>query len=228
MPFERAILFTNGQIADLAAAGHLFAPGDLLIAVDGGARYLNALGKRPHLLIGDLDSLDPDQVETLRAANVTVHRYPIEKDETDLELALLYAAQQGARTVIVAGALGGRIDQTLANLFLLGLPELAGLQVRLDDGREAAFLIRQHATIRGAPGDTLSLLPLGGPAYGVTTANLRYPLRAETLFPERSRGVSNQLLETQADIHLRHGLLICIHTRYKELTCYATDPYTFA
>ena len=91
------------------------------------------------------------------------------KDETDLELALLYAVEQDADPIIILGALGGRLDQTLANILLLTIPALIGRDVRLIDGPQTAFVVREQATIHGKAGDTVSLIPLGGAASGVTT-----------------------------------------------------------
>lgn len=210
---KRALIFANGQLPDLSAAAALIQPDDLLIAADGGAHTLLALGKTPHAIIGDLDSLLPREASSLQQAGALILRYPPEKDETDLELALQYALQQGCTTIRVVGGLGGRIDQTLANIFLLASPALSATDIRLDDGREEVFLIRSAAILHGSAGDTVSLLPLGSPARGVTTGGLRYPLKDETLWPDRSRGVSNEMTEDEAFVRLSEGILICIHTR---------------
>jgi thiamine pyrophosphokinase len=216
MPEKRAMIFANGLIPDLEAARDLLQPDDLLIAADGGARHATALGCTPRVVIGDLDSLSPVEVEQLAQAGARILQYPVDKNETDLELAILYACEQGCSRLRILGALGGRLDQTLANLFLLALPNLDSLDARLDDGTEEGFLIRGSAAIAGRPGDIVSLLPLGGAAHGVTTHGLRYPLLGETLFPERSRGVSNEMIETEAGVRLDRGILICIHTRKKD------------
>jgi thiamine pyrophosphokinase len=105
------------------------------------------------------------------------------------------------------------LDQTLGNLGLLLRPELDGLDVRLEDGREEAFLIRGSAEIQGRAGDIVSLLPWNDPAEGVTTHALRYPLRDETLYPDRTRGISNEMQGDTAQVSLRAGILLCIHTR---------------
>ncbi len=208
---QRAIIFANGELADPAAARSLIEPGDFLVAADGGARRLAALGFRPALVVGDLDSLSTAEAQALREAGSEIVQFPAEKNETDLELALLEAARRGYEKIFIAAAVGGRLDQTLANVFLLALPELAGVDARLHDGREEAFLIREAGEIRGQAGEVVSLLPLFGPAEGIHTTGLRYPLRGETLLPERSRGVSNELLGRQAEVRLEKGVLLCIH-----------------
>ena len=175
MPEQRAMIFANGLIPDLEAARALLRPDDLLIAADGGARHLTALGRTPHVVIGDLDSLSPAEVQQLAEAGARILRYPVEKDETDLELAILYACEQGCTHLRIVGALGGRLDQTLANLFLLALPALDGLDARLDDGTEEVFLIRDSAAVAGRPGDVVSLLPLGGAAHGVINPGAALP-----------------------------------------------------
>jgi thiamine pyrophosphokinase len=208
-----AWVFANGELAEPDRLKTMLRPGDALFAADGGQRHLAKMGLRPERVIGDLDSIDPDELSRLEEAGVILERYPVDKDETDLELAIRRVIQEGFRALRIAGSLGGRLDQTLGNLFLLQQPELAGLDVRLEDGSEEVFLIRQQGEITGAPGDTVSLLPLNGPAQGVTTVGLKYPLRHETLYPDKTRGISNVMLAEKAGVSISSGLLICIHSR---------------
>jgi thiamine pyrophosphokinase len=212
MPARRALIFANGELRDWPAVKAVIRPGDLLVAADGGAHHLQRLGLTPNVVIGDLDSLAPAEVDRLRGAGVEIRKFPVEKDETDLELALLYAVEQGCRELTILGGLGGRIDQTLANISLLGLPQLAGLDVRMEDGRDEIFIIRDEGRVAGIAGEIVSLLPWGAPARGVTTQGLRYPLHGETLYAERSRGISNELTGDSAAIQVKEGTLICIHT----------------
>jgi thiamine pyrophosphokinase len=213
MDHRRAVIFANGILPDLAAAKRQLRQDDTLVAADGGLHHIQGLGLQPNLLIGDLDSVSAADIQALEDAHIAVLRYPSEKDETDLELALDWSAGQGFRSILIVGALGGRLDQTLGNLFLLTWPRLAGIDLRMDDGLEEVFAITASAALHGAPGETVSLLPLQGPARGITTTGLRYPLRGETLWPERTRGISNEFLEEYATITLEQGCLLCIHSR---------------
>ena len=194
------------------------APGDRVIAADRGAAHARAWGWPLHLLVGDLDSLGAKEAALVAASGVPVITAPAAKDETDLELALAHALAQGPREIVICAALGGRSDHLLANVLLLARPELADLTVTLVDGRESIRLLRggdsppAHLELPGAPGDLLSLLPLGCDAVGVTTAGLQYPLHDETLFLGQARGVSNLFTSVRADITLRRGLLLVIHT----------------
>jgi len=211
----RALVFANGDLHDGPAVRRALheGAGALIIAADGGARLALACGLTPHLVVGDMDSLSEDDLADLRAHGAIIQRVTAEKDETDLELALLAAAERGAAWVRVLGAAGGRLDQTLANALLLTLDALTGRDVRLVAGQQTLWLIGpgEHA-LDGAPGDTISLIPLGGDARGVRTEGLRYPLRGETLRFGPARGVSNIIAAAGARVALDEGTLVVVHT----------------
>ncbi len=213
---RRVVIFANGSLPDPERARALLRPDDILIGADGGTRPLLDMGLHPHAVVGDLDSLPPSLVERLQARGVPLHRYPPDKDETDLELALRHALEYRPEAIRVIGALGLRLDQTLANVALLAAPWLEGVDVRLDDGTEEVMLIRSEATVEGQPGETVSLIPRGMPVEGVTTEGLRWPLRDETLYPDRTRGISNELTGPQAHVRIRSGWLIVVHRRSTE------------
>ncbi|HEU4322649.1 MAG TPA: thiamine diphosphokinase [Roseiflexaceae bacterium] len=205
-----AVIVANAPDLDLAAYLELIAQADLLIAADGGALPLLRAGTPPHVLVGDLDSLDAAALQDLAGRGVEIQRFPRAKDETDFELALLLAAERGADRIDVLGALGGRWDHTLANVALLALPALDGRQTRLLDERQVLFLVRGAASLHGRRGDTVSLIPLSGAAGGVTTAGLLYPLSDATLRFEQARGISNVLLEPPARVEVREGMLLVV------------------
>lgn len=208
------LIFANGVIADLAAISPYLARARYVIAADGGSGHLLALGRRPDLLIGDLDSLPPAMEGWLEDGVLKVIRHPAAKDETDLELALLHAvATFPGSPIIICGGIGGRLDQTLANILLLAHPALAGQSVRFVEGGETAWLITGVSHISGRVGDTVSLIPLGGPARVASTIGLEWPLTDETLAFGPARGVSNQLIADEATIRLASGMVLCIHAR---------------
>lgn len=213
MNIQRAVIFVNGNIKDAKAVKALLRVDDYLIAADGGSRHLKELGLRPHLLIGDFDSISPSEVAQLETDGSEIRRYPAHKDETDLELTLQIALERGYRHILIIAALGGRLDHTLGNLFLLGIPELSDCRVCLDDGIDEVFLIHRECIVEGLPGDIVSLIALGEAASDVTTMGLGFPLRGEVLYAGRTRGISNVMLETQAKISFKQGRLLCIHTR---------------
>ena len=194
---------TRDALLDLPAAA-------LVIAADSGVEHALALGVRVDLVIGDLDSADPRAVDEAAAAGAEVDRHPVAKDATDLELALLAARDRGADDVVVVGGHGGRLDHFLANALLLASPSLATLRVRARMGDAEITVVRDRVELTGHRGKLCSLLPVGGPAHGVLTEGLRYPLRHETLHPGSTRGVSNEFLATAATVTLDTGVLLAI------------------
>ncbi len=209
----RLIIFANGILPQLEPTRRLIQAGDVLIAADGGTRHALALGLFPSLVLGDLDSLSQEDRQKLDEKGVKIQEYSRDKDETDLELAFIYARAHGYREIVVVGALGGRLDQTMGNLSLLTNPELATLDVRIDDGVEEAFVTRARCEVHGNPGDIVSLIPWSGEVRGVSTEGLQWPLINETLFPDRTRGISNEMTQDTVTISQKSGLLLVIHHR---------------
>ena len=205
-----AVIVASTPELDIAPYQEHIRAADLLIAADGGALPLLRAGIVPHVAMGDMDSINAAGLAELEAHGIILRRFPREKDETDLELALLYAAAAGATAIDILGALGGRWDHTLANVALLALPELRERRARLLADHQTLFLVRDTAVLEGQVGDTVSLLPLAGDAHGVTTTGLRYPLDNATLSYERARGVSNVLLDPPGQVSLRAGLLLVV------------------
>ena len=150
-------------------------------------------GVRPDLVVGDLDSLAADDRAWLASQGVPVIQYPHDKDETDLELAIQHGIEKAPHSIVIIGALGARLDHTLGNIALLADERLKGHSAIIDDGVEQVLLCRGRTEIQGAPGDLVSLLPWGTPAIGVRTSGLKWPLQGDTLLPEKSRGVSNEM-----------------------------------
>lgn len=208
---KRAVLFVNGQAKPGFEVSLL--PGDFLVAVDGGLRHLKRLGLKPDLLIGDLDSVDADELAEIEEVGVEVLRFPPAKDQTDLELALDYALRIGYAQITIAYPFGDRIDHTLGNFSLLARPDLAGRTLTLDDGQVEARLLDQSASLPTHPGDLVSLLPWDEPVTEITIKGLQYPLNNETLVPWRTRGISNGALTDSIEINFRSGRLLVIKTK---------------
>ncbi len=211
----RVLIFANGDANDgpVVRAALAAAPNAWVMAADGGAHQAAFYGKPVAALVGDMDSLTPDEVSALEKGGAEVRHFPEEKDETDLELALTWAAERGATWIRVIGGIGDRLDQTLSNVYLLALPSLRHVDVRLVAGKQEAWLMYPGENpVMGAVDDTLSLLPISGEARAVRTENLYYPLRDETLTFGPARGVSNVMRAAEARVWLRRGVLLAVHT----------------
>ena len=208
---HRVILFANGELYSQNYVLQILKKGDYLVAVDGGLHHMTDMMLTPNLIIGDLDSADPETVNHFTNLGVEVRKFPCDKNETDLELALTAALEKDPVSILIVAALGGRLDQSLANLFLLTRSDLTGREIRLVDGKQEVLLIQGEAIITGQVSQRVSLLPFCSPAKGIQTSGLKFPLQDETLYPDRTRGVSNQMDASSAKINCREGILLCIH-----------------
>lgn len=189
------------------------AGADLLIAADGGARWLEEVGAVPDVVVGDLDSADPRLIERFEALGVGIERHPVDKDASDAELAVERAVEAGADEVLILGALGGaRVDHEMANLLLLTAPRWRGHGLRLVRGSTSIRALAAGVPVEldGSPGGLVTLLPISGDAVGVWTEGLRYPLSGETLVAGGTRGLSNEVAHAPASVRVDAGSLLVI------------------
>ena len=207
----RAVIFVNGTIDNYSQCASWLHPDDYLIAADGGARHCAAMGILPAVLVGDLDSIEADLLAEYAGAGVTIERHPSRKDETDLELAVRRAVADGATEILLLGALGGRLDQTIANLLLPARADWP-LPIRLADGGQLAQIMRggETATLHGAPGDTVSVVPLSAEVTGISYSGLEDPLVNATLRLGSTQGVSNRMAAERATIRIASGILLVV------------------
>jgi thiamine pyrophosphokinase len=218
-----ALVLADGHVAPRVALDGAW-PGwsdgiGLVVAADGGVRHAATLGVGVDRWVGDGDSAAPDDLAHLARLGVSMERADRDKDRSDTELAVIAALTAGATRLTIVGALGGpRIDHALANVALLALDALRGLDVRLVAADARIRLVRAPgdggravtADLDGRIGDIVSLLPWGGHVDGVTTAGLRYPLHDEALLAGPARGLSNVRVTSLARVTVRLGALVVI------------------
>ena len=200
---SRIAMLCSAPIANLPKIKEKIIQFPILIAVDGGANHCHAMDLRPHLLVGDLDSIAPHVLKAF--CDVPQKRYPSEKDKTDLEIALELAMHPGIERITVFGAVGGRVDHTMGNFILLS--RYPG-KVFLESETELIFVIHGQVELSTEPGQTLSLIPLNGPVTGITTQGLKWPLKEEML-SKNFMGISNLTTESKVSISVKEGDLLC-------------------
>jgi thiamine pyrophosphokinase len=212
------VIFAGGAFQPGKAFYEAIGSGDMIIAADRGAATALQLGYTPSIVVGDFDSLDTLLLQELSERGSQVRKVAVEKDETDTELAVQLAIEQGATSITLLGALGGaRFDHTMANILLLA--GFDSVPIKIVDGPSTCWLLQGpgSSVIEGQIGDLVSLLPLTRDAIGVRTTGLYYPLHSETLYFGKPRGVSNVLIEEHAEVSLEEGMLLVVHTDAQEL-----------
>jgi thiamine pyrophosphokinase len=184
--------------------------GALVVAADGGAEQALRLGLAVDIAIGDFDSISPAGLEALGRADARVERHPRAKDATDLELALDLALGLGPRRILVIGSGSGRADHAFGQLQLLAADAYREVEIDAQLGLASIHVIRGGRSLTGTPGELISLFALHGPALGVVTDGLVYPLYGELLAPGSSRGVSNIFATATARVTIEQGVLLAV------------------
>ena len=206
---ETVIVFAGGDPIPSSAVADL--PADaLVIAADSGFDRARESGFDIDLLVGDLDSISSEGRQEAENHKTAVERHPVDKDATDMELALLAARRQGADRVIVIGGHGGRLDHYLANALLLPSPAFADLEIEWRAGRARLYAVHNALELAGNIGSSISLLAVGGPVGGVETSGLRWNLNGDDLESGSTRGVSNEFRAELATISVQTGTLLVV------------------
>ena len=182
-----------------------------IICSDGGANHAYNMNIVPNYIIGDLDSINKNIIDYYKSKNVEFEKFPTKKDETDTELCIELSSKLKAKEIHLIGALGGRIDHTIANINLLYYIRKKGIMPKIISEKEEVYIaIEEEIIIDGNIGDTVSILPIKGDVEGVTLKNLEYPLNNGYMEFSRPLGISNVMSDINCSIKVNKGSLIII------------------
>lgn len=202
-----------GEFAPDHLDGFSRVDGDSLIGVDFGITSCLQAGEVPDVIVGDFDSIDVSLLNDPKLANADRYQYPIRKNFSDLELALIRASELGATRVVVTGVSGGRSDHHLFN-WLLPIQRRWSFAIELIDATTHAYVVSPEFTCQRASwyGQTISLVPLSR-AQGVTTKGLEYALDDAVLDAGSTLGLSNIALGNLVDVKVKQGKLLAFFNK---------------
>ena len=208
---KRALVITGGLPVEFITADD-FGPFDILIAADSGVDVARGLGLVPHVVVGDFDSVTQTALDDARRAGAQIVQVSPDKDFTDTELAIAHAASIGATHIVIVNAGGGRFDHLYGIFSSLANPLLEHVIVEAIIGVAHISIVHggQSLNLPRRGSDIVGLHAMHGPAEGIVTRGLRWKLDDETLLPWTSRGVSNEMTATVAEISLRSGVLAVV------------------
>lgn len=193
-------LIANGRIEDYQKIAPSIASHEQIIAVDGGYHHCKKMGITPDLLIGDFDSF-----QEISSVQIPRKKFPKDKNFSDLELAIEESLSLGADKITLFGALEKRLDHAISNLsLLLKYPS----NIVIESSYEKTFALSGTNEVTTQPFQTISLLPLFSPAYGVTTKGLKWELTKQTL-DQNFLSLSNVSLGSSFTVTVEKGTLIC-------------------
>lgn len=205
---RRCVIIGGAGIRDYQAIWEYLDPDDFNIFCDSGLFHQEALGVKPHLIVGDFDSHEDPHL------NVETIVLPREKDDTDTVYAVKEAVRRGFDDFLLLGVAGGRLDHTLGNLsILLSLHAQGKRALLVDDWSEMEVVGREPAYIDGCF-PFFSLLNISGTAQGITIEDAKYPLRDAEIPCTYQYGVSNEVLPgRRARVSVGEGELLLIRVR---------------
>jgi len=179
-----------------------YKEGDYLIAADGGYREVIAQGLKPDLAVGDFDSLGtvPENEEVVQ--------HPVMKDDTDMMLAVKLGFEKGYKKFFIYGALGGRLDHTLANIQTVMYIANRGGQGWIIGDCCITAIHNGEARFRADAEGVISVFCLSGEAKGVSIEGLLYPLHDHTMLSDIALGVSNEFTGSPSCVSVKEGTLV--------------------
>ena len=183
-----------------------------IICADGGIYLLKKLNIKPNMFLGDFDSCNFDEIKKSGFLDECedIRKFKIEKNATDTHIAVDFAIEKGFRDITLIGALGGRIDHSLANIMLLKYMLEKGAKGTVLNEKNTVFLTNESVVVPPENGRHISLIPLTEKVCGLTLKGLKYPLCDFDLEMGDSLGISNEFTAENAEIAFKNGLLLVV------------------
>ena len=200
---KQLMVFLAGELQDQTALEALIAKDDFdFYAADGGYRIAEQMNIPLERVIGDFDSIEkPDH------PNVRV--FPCEKDQTDSEISLEMAIEEGYKTIWFIAPFGGRIDHTIANFHLMNYAMERGVSLNLFDGKNLAFALPEGEHKIAGDYRYVSFIPVEKSAE-ISLSDFKYPLERRVIFQNNSLGISNEPLGPAPKLQVHRGAVYCI------------------
>ncbi|HSW47534.1 MAG TPA: thiamine diphosphokinase [Candidatus Saccharimonadales bacterium] len=205
------IIFTGGELENGIATEKALKNFDKIIAVDSGASHCLKLKLIPDFLVGDFDSIDQKLLSGFDKTKIL--RFPATKDETDTELGIQTAVENGATQITILGGISGtRTDHLISNVLLLLKKKFAKAQIKFVDGDQEIYLAKNKIEISGKKRDIISFIPITGTVNKIKSIGLKYDLANYTLSIQGNHGISNELTKPKANVTFPNKTLLVIHT----------------
>jgi thiamine pyrophosphokinase len=207
------IIVASGNLFFSQKIKRLLQEADLIIAADGGATHLKRMNLFPHFIIGDMDSIHPEDRQFFKNNHTPIIPHPSRKDSTDTDLCVDFALGKGATAITLIGVTGHRLDHTLANIFLLRRLAAKGIKSKIIDTNNEIYLVTDLLKLKGNIGELLSVIPISDRVTGLTLKGLEYPLENVSISMGSSLGISNYFSQTDVTISITTGILLVTKSR---------------
>lgn len=209
----KILIISNGTIENKNIFINSVDEADFIICADGGAKYFIDFNIYPDIIVGDLDSIDEKVLSFMKKKNIKFYKFSTRKDKTDTELALDYAVEMGAKEITLLGAVGTRIDHTLANIMLLKKLLKKGIKSKIINNYNEIYITDSYLMLEGTEGYYISLIPLTEVVRGVTLRGFEYETTDKDFNMDSSFGISNKIINKKGEISIKEGTCLVIKSR---------------
>jgi len=211
--FMKCVIIANGDLEYTSDIIKIIKNAQMIISSDGGARHLRMLNISPHVMIGDFDSINQEDLSFFKKKEIKILNFPLKKDHTDTELCVSYALEKKASDITLLGVTGSRLDHTLANIFLLKKLAKHNIEARIINKHNEIFIVTNFIELKGKPKELLSIIPVTQKVTGITLTGLEYPLKNASMQMGDSLGISNVFKKSMVSISIKSGVLIVTRSK---------------
>lgn len=213
MSNKKCAIFLNGNIEDYSFIKKKLIDDLFIIGVDGGIRHIESLDLKPDLLLGDFDSFS--YKEATHYKNAELRKYNSEKEYTDGEIAIKYVIENNYNQVFIFGALGNRMDHSLANISMLEKLNDNNIKGIISDKNNEIIFLKEKLILNDFDFDYFSIIPISKKVEGIFIKGAKYELENALLLRTESRGVSNEFIGKKVEITVKKGKALLIKSNSK-------------
>jgi len=206
----KALIVLNGKILDLNRLRVVGKEVDFILSADGGTNHCLQASLIPDLVVGDLDSISEESIQIIKKNGIPIEKFPVKKDKTDSELASDYVIDKGFKDITIMGAIGNRMDHTLANILLLTKLTEKGIKGRIIDGNNTIYLVEDELTLENQAGFYVSVIPITNSGILISLKGFEYELENTEIKFGSTLGISNRIVKNKGivKVHKGRGLVI--------------------
>ena len=208
----KGLVISSGSIQNYDLLKEHIKENQFILCADGGVRHSMKIDFIPNSVIGDFDSIDEKSREFIKENNIPVIKYPVEKNETDTELALLHLISIGCNDITLIGVTGSRLDHTLANIYLLEKLLLENIKGKIVDDNNTIYLINDFIKLEKKD-NYVSIIPISNEGVIVTLKGFYYPLEEELVEFNSTLGISNRIIDEFGEIKITKGEALIIESK---------------
>lgn len=206
----KALIISNGDLNDIEITSY-FQNADIVICADGGARHLFNENLVPDIIIGDLDSLDAEVLNRFQGVGVELQKHPTHKDKSDTELSIEYAIEKGANDIVLLGAIGSRLDHSMANIMMLYKLINQNINVTIIDSHNEVFITKDLLRLSNKEGHFVSIIPLIDSK--VTLRGFEYDTNSVVFNIGSTLGISNVVKDEVGLVKVEEGICLVIRSK---------------